>query len=101
VNLAGLSEEQLATMRERATPQPVRTANEGNVRPEVIPDAPKTMITNTFPLETVREMVASGNPFFALLDTPSWSFYELPTGHWPMFSKPTELAALLDEIATS
>ena len=31
------------------------------------------------------------------LSNPEWRFVEVPTGHWPMFSKPAELAALLDE----
>ena len=40
-------------------------------------------------------MIDSGHPWFAALAGPSWSFLELPTGHWPMFSAPGELASLL------
>ena len=40
-------------------------------------------------------MIDSGHPWFAALAGPSWSFLELPTGHWPMFSVPDELASLL------
>jgi hypothetical protein len=29
---------------------------------------------------------------------PEWRFVELPTGHWPMFSRPDDLAELLLEI---
>ena len=32
-------------------------------------------------------------------DAPSWSVVELDTGHWPMYSRPDELADLLDELA--
>ena len=29
------------------------------------------------------------------LDGPEWRFVELPTGHYPMFSRPEDLAELL------
>jgi hypothetical protein len=29
---------------------------------------------------------------------PEWQFVELPTGHWPMFSIPDQLADLLDDL---
>jgi hypothetical protein len=32
---------------------------------------------------------------FRELDGPEWRFVELPTGHWPMFSRPEDLAKLL------
>ena len=42
-------------------------------------------------------MVAAGNPFFAgLRDAP---VIPLPTGHWPMFSRPDDLAATLERAA--
>jgi hypothetical protein len=40
-------------------------------------------------------MIASGNPLFSGLDAPEWRFVELPTGHYPMFSRPKDLAELL------
>jgi hypothetical protein len=36
-----------------------------------------------------------GHPWFTALGGREWSFQELPTGHWPMFSEPDRLAALL------
>ncbi|XVQ15418.1 alpha/beta fold hydrolase [Spirillospora sp. CA-255316] len=93
--LAGLDEAMLARLRERATPEPLGAATEPLVRPETVPDTPKTMIASTIPLAAVREMVAGGNPVFAVLAGPEWTFHELPTGHWPMLSRPAELAELL------
>jgi hypothetical protein len=40
-------------------------------------------------------MIASDNPLFRRLAGPNWRFVELPTGHWPMFSLPGDLAELL------
>jgi hypothetical protein len=59
---------------------------------------PKLLITCSFPLAQVQEMIAAGHPWFAELAGPQWSFLELPTGHWPMFSEPDRLAALLNDL---
>lgn len=96
--LAGLDAATLALLRERATPQPVGTATQPLVRPEAVPGTPKTMIVSTFPLAVVEEMVAGGDPMFGALAGPEWSFRELPTGHWPMLSRPADLAALLADL---
>ena len=53
-----------------------------------VEELPKLLITCSIPLAQVREMIDSGHPWFAALAGPSWSFLELPTGHWPMFSVP-------------
>jgi hypothetical protein len=94
--LAGLDEALLARLRERATPQPVHTATQPLVRPGTVPGTPKTMIASTIPLVAVHAQVAGGNPVFAMMAGPEWTFLELPTGHWPMLSRPQDLAALLD-----
>jgi len=44
-------------------------------------------------------MIDSGNPMFRELAGPEWTFLELRTGHWPMFSKPRELAEVLRQQA--
>jgi hypothetical protein len=45
-------------------------------------------------------MIASGHPWFVELASPEWRLLELPTGHWPMFSAPDELAALLHDLGS-
>jgi hypothetical protein len=40
-------------------------------------------------------MIARDNPLFRGLAGSGWRFVELPTGHWPMFSRPEDLAKLL------
>jgi pimeloyl-ACP methyl ester carboxylesterase len=100
VNLAGLTDEQLARMRERGTPHPYGAARQPLRRPEPLPTIPKSLIANTFSLEQVDALADSGNPVFALMAGPEWTRHALPTGHWPMFSRSAELATLLGEIAT-
>ncbi|MFG2074698.1 Alpha/beta hydrolase family protein [Nonomuraea maritima] len=92
---ADLTEERWEEIRAKATPQPWGAATQAVERPDRIPDTPKTMVASTMPVALIRQLIASGNPAFAPLGTPEWTFAELPTGHWPMFTRPAELAALL------
>jgi pimeloyl-ACP methyl ester carboxylesterase len=98
-SLEGLGPAERARMRGRAAAQPFRTWSQplslGNPARDRLP---KAMITCSIPLAQVREMIATGHPWFAELAGPEWSFLELPTGHWPMFSVPGPLASLLGEL---
>jgi len=94
-NLAGLDNEVLDLLRTRSTGQPLRTATDP-VRLSHGGSVPTALIACTFPVEMVRQMVAEGHPFFAGL--AGSDLHGLPTGHWPMFSEPTALADLLDQI---
>ncbi len=95
--LAGLSPGQLLRMRERGTPQPAGTATQPIRRPNRTPDTPTSMIACTITPEQVRALADSGHPVFAPM--AAMDLHHLPTGHWPMLSRPVELAALLDRIA--
>jgi hypothetical protein len=55
----------------------------------------KVAILCSFSLDQVQEAIASEDPLFHQLAGPNWRFVELPTGHWPMFSRPEDLATLL------
>jgi pimeloyl-ACP methyl ester carboxylesterase len=95
-SLEGLDEDHLRLLRSRATPQPFGTYTqplrlENPAREEL----PKLGILCSFSLDQVQQMIASDNPLFRGLAGPEWRFVELPTGHWPMFSRPEDLAGLL------
>jgi pimeloyl-ACP methyl ester carboxylesterase len=96
VNLAGLTGEHLEQMRTRGTPQPFGTVTQPLVRPDPLPGVPVSMIATTFSPEQVRAIAAAGNPIFAAMT--GLDLHHLPTGHWPMFSRPAELAALLGQV---
>ncbi|QPP05453.1 alpha/beta hydrolase [Streptomyces bathyalis] len=97
VNLAELSEAHLTRMRALGTPQPFGTAADPLDRPAVLPSTPRSVIMSTFTPEQVRMVAGTGNPVFELM--AGMDMHHLPTGHWPMFSRPRELAAVLGEIA--
>jgi pimeloyl-ACP methyl ester carboxylesterase len=97
VNLDGLTEPQLARMRRLGTPQPFGTGTQQLARPEVPPKIPASLIASTFTPEQLRMLADAGNPVFGLMN--EMDVHHLPTGHWPMFSRPRDLAAVLDDIA--
>ncbi|MBZ4318994.1 alpha/beta hydrolase [Streptomyces sp. SCA2-4] len=96
-DLAGLTPEHLARLRALSTPQPFATVTQPLPRPTLPADLPTTVITCTFTPDQARTLAATGNPVFAPL--AHMDLRPLPTGHWPMLSRPSDLAALLDEIA--
>jgi pimeloyl-ACP methyl ester carboxylesterase len=96
-NLDGLSEEQRETFRQRAVPEP------GAAMREFIPltngarlDLPTTAICTGFTSEQYKDAVKEGYSWlggFAELRNITW--VDLPTSHWPMWSRPNELAEII------
>ena len=101
-SLEGLGEQQRELMRSRAVAQPFGTYTQPlRLQKAARGVLPKVLITNSFPLAQVRELIASEHPWFRELAGPEWRFLELPTGHWPMFSRPNDLAELLIDFPPS
>ncbi len=89
-----------ARMRAFATDQPYTTALQPlHLSNPARKALPKLAIWCVFSSHEVREMVAGGVPTFSELAGDEWTFVDLPTGHWPMFSRPHDLAQLLMEAA--
>ena len=99
-SLEGLGQDERDHMRAHATAQPLRTWTQPlSLKNPAREELPKLLITCSLPLDQVRQMIAAGHPGFAALAGPQWSVRELPTGHWPRFSVPEELASLLADLA--
>jgi pimeloyl-ACP methyl ester carboxylesterase len=100
-NLDGLSEEQLATFRQRAVPEPAGVLRDAPLLTNVARlDVPTTSICTGFSVAQVKEAVAEGYAWlggFTELRDVTWT--DLPTSHWPMWSRPRELADILGDIA--
>ncbi|WP_194908167.1 alpha/beta fold hydrolase [Catenulispora rubra] len=95
VNLGGISEAGLERMRALATPQPFRTVTDALDRPGDVLPVPASAICCTFSPEQVGQL-AGVSPIFGLMT--KLDLHHLPTGHWPMFSRPDDLAVLLADI---
>lgn len=60
---------------------------------------PVTIITSTMPEQLLRELMATGHPYLAeLAKVREVAIRELPTGHWPQLTRPTELAETVVEV---
>ncbi|WP_413318945.1 alpha/beta fold hydrolase [Agrococcus sp. 1P02AA] len=100
-SMRDLSEEQLAALRGRAVPEPAGAVRDpARLTDDRRLDVPATIICTAFPAEDYRSYAEQGMGFLAgLLEHRALTLVDLPTGHWPMWSKPAELAARIDEAA--
>ncbi|MDQ3629614.1 MAG: alpha/beta hydrolase [Actinomycetota bacterium] len=100
-NLDGLSEEQLETFRRRAVPEPgaaLRGAAE--LTNDARLDVPSTVVCTAFTSEQYKDAAKEGYSFLAgLAELRDVTYVELPTSHWPMWSRPQELAAVIGDVA--
>jgi pimeloyl-ACP methyl ester carboxylesterase len=97
--LRDMDDDLLASFRARAIPQPAGVATDRQeLHDERRYDVPATVITCAFPSDQLKAWIAQGAPFVAeLTAVRDVEFVELPTGHWPQFTKPKELAAAILE----
>ena len=102
-NLDGLGEEQLETFRRRAVPQPgsaVRDAYEFTNDERL--DVPSTVVCTGFTSEQYKDALKEGYAFLAgLAELRDVTYVDLPTSHWPMWSRPQELAAIIGDVAST
>jgi len=101
-NLDGLSEAQLETFRRRAVPQPGGVMRAGvELTNDARLDIPSTVICTGFPSEKVKAYAAEHNPTWlaGLAELRDVTWLDLPTSHWPMWSRPRELAEILGGVA--
>lgn len=102
-NLDELTEEQLETFRRRAVPEPggvirdaIELANDARL------GVPTTIICTGFTSQQYKDAVKDGYSWLAgLTEVRDVSWVDLPTSHWPMWSRPKELAAIIGDIATA
>ena len=89
--------------RRRAVPQPgsaVRDAHE--FRNDARLDVPSTVVCTGFTSEQYKEALKEGYAFLAgLAELRDVTYVDLPTSHWPMWSRPQELAAIIGDVARS
>jgi pimeloyl-ACP methyl ester carboxylesterase len=100
-NLDGLSEEQKETFRQRAVPVPGALLREGaELTNDARRDIPSTIICTGFTSEQYKESAKQGYSFLAgLPELRDVTWVDLPTSHWPMWSRPQEIAGILGDVA--
>ncbi|MEU1483848.1 alpha/beta hydrolase [Streptomyces sp. NPDC005752] len=88
----GLTDDQVARIVAGCTPHPGRTLTEPAVLARPLGELPATyikcLLDGAEPNDTVTE----------LLKSEHWRLVQMDTGHWPMFSRPRELARILAQV---
>ena len=101
-NLDGLSEEQKATFRERAVPVPGGVVRDGfELTDDARRDIPSTIICTGFPAEEIQKAAKEHDWAWlaGVRELRNATWIDLPTSHWPMWSRPHELAAIIADVA--
>ena len=98
----GLSQEQLETFARRAVPQPAAALREAStLTNDARLDVSSTVICTSATAEQMRAWAAEGYDWLAgLNELRNVTYIDLPTSHWPMWSRPAELAGILGDIAS-
>src|SRR6266550_142750 len=92
-DLVDLDDDLRAAFRERAIPTPEHVASDRQrLSDERRYDVPATVIACEFSSAQVREWMAGDHPAMReLARIRDVGYIDLPTGHWPQFTKPAEL----------
>jgi pimeloyl-ACP methyl ester carboxylesterase len=100
-NLDGLSEEQLETFRQRAVPEPGGVLREAvELTNDARLDIPSTLICTGYTSEQYKDAAKEGYSWLGgLKEVRNITWVDLPTSHWPMWSRPKELAEIIGDVA--
>jgi pimeloyl-ACP methyl ester carboxylesterase len=102
-NLDGLSEEQKETFRQRALPEPGDAIRgSASLTNDARLDIPTTAICTGFTSDQYKQAVDDGQTWLGgFKDLRNLTWVDLPTSHWPMWSRPRELAEIIGGVAAS
>ncbi|MDM7829887.1 alpha/beta fold hydrolase [Cellulomonas edaphi] len=100
-SLEGLGAEALARFRDRAVPEPAAVLRQTvEVANPARHGVPTTLVCCSISSAQVIELARAGHPMFAeVAHLERVDFVDLPTGHWPMWSRPRDLAEVIRSAA--
>lgn len=95
--VAGLDDAAWARFADLAVPEPEQVAaGEFALASTAARAIPATVIATSYPESEIRKYLDGGAPWLAeLAAMRSVTYVDLDTGHWPQFSRPDELAAII------
>ena len=104
-NLDGLSEEHKEAFRRRAVPVPGGVLREEvELTNDARRDIPSTLVCTGFSAADYKQYAAEHPDWAFLAGIPELrnaTWIDLPTSHWPMWSRPRELAAIISDVASA
>ena len=100
-NLSGLTEQQLETFRRRAIPEPGAALREtATLTNDARLDVPSTVVCTGYTSEQYKDAAKEGQAWLGgLTELRDVTYIDLPTSHWPMWSRPGELARIIGDVA--
>ena len=100
-SIEGLSPEHLETFRQRAVPEPGAALREApTLTNDARLDVPSTVICSSLPSEQIKAAVEQGWAWVGgLAELRNVTYVDLPTCHWPMWSRPHDLAEVIAGVA--
>lgn len=102
-NIDGLTEAQQATFRDRAVPVPGGILRgQYDFTNDARRDIPSTIIATGYTAADYQKYAAENPDWTFLAGIPelrNLSWVDLPTSHWPMWSKPADLARVIGDVA--
>ncbi|HEY3524391.1 MAG TPA: alpha/beta fold hydrolase [Candidatus Limnocylindrales bacterium] len=102
-NLDGLSPEQIETFKRRAVPEPGAILREGvPLTNEARKGIPSTIVATSYTPEEYHAYARDHDWSFlaGIKELTNLSWVSLPTSHWPMWSRPQELAEIIGRVAS-
>lgn len=96
-DLTDLDDGLRAMFRARAVPEPKGVAYDAqHLHDERRYGVPATVIACEFPSAVLKEWIDAGHPYVAeLARIRDVEYVDLPTGHWPQFTRPADLGAAI------
>jgi pimeloyl-ACP methyl ester carboxylesterase len=100
-NLDGISDEKKQEWMRRAVPEPGEVLRgSADLTNDARLDIPTTAICTAFSAADYQKYAAEGAEFLAgYNELRNVDWIDLPTSHWPMWSKPEELAAIIGRVS--
>ena len=100
-NVDGLTKEQLETFRRRAVSEPgAALRGSAELTNDARLDVPSTVICTGYTSAQYKDAVKEGQTWLGgLNELRNVTYVDLPTSHWPMWSRPKELAVIIGEVA--
>lgn len=96
-SLEGLDADTLERFRNRAVSQPGTVLRQSvELTNDARHEVPTTLVCCSIPSSQVMGLVEASHPMFAeVANFKKVDYIDLPTGHWPMWSRPADLAQII------
>lgn len=99
-DIRGMSDKHRGILRQRAVPEPGGAVREAPVLTnDRRLDVPSFVVCTSHTSDEIKAFIKEGNAWIGgLVELRNVTYIDLPTHHWPMWSRPEELAAVIGDV---